>query len=141
MNEDVRAQKDALEKLNTQKSTSRRILTGILLKNSALKPNLRSKHLREWSSWLIRSRWTCPKFTFTNVILFVTYDKGIISLAFCFGQNASDIFPNFTRHYLITHTNYLLQVKFMTKTGDPLVSYSLVFPSQSWKHFNSPEKR
>ena len=45
MNEDVRAQKDALENLNTQKSTSRRILTGILSKNfenSELKPNLRS---------------------------------------------------------------------------------------------------
>ena len=34
MNEDVRAFKDALENLNTQKITSRRILTGILLKNS-----------------------------------------------------------------------------------------------------------
>ena len=45
MNEDVRAQKDALENLNTQKSTSRRILTGILsenFENSELKPNLRS---------------------------------------------------------------------------------------------------
>ena len=48
MNEDVMAQKDALENLNTRKSTSRRILTGILSKNfenSELKPNLRSKHL------------------------------------------------------------------------------------------------
>ena len=39
------AQKDALENLNTQKSTSRRILTGILsenFENSELKPNLRS---------------------------------------------------------------------------------------------------
>ena len=43
MNEDVRAQKDALENLNTQKSTSRRILTGILSKNSEPKPNLSSK--------------------------------------------------------------------------------------------------
>ena len=34
MNEDVRAFKDALENLKTQKITSRRILTGILLKNS-----------------------------------------------------------------------------------------------------------
>ena len=34
MNEDVRAFKDALENLNTQKITSRRILTGILFKNS-----------------------------------------------------------------------------------------------------------
>ena len=45
MNEDVMAQKDALENLNTQKSTSRRILTGILsenFENSKLKPNLRS---------------------------------------------------------------------------------------------------
>ena len=32
VNEDVRAQKDALQNLNTQKSTSRRILTGILSK-------------------------------------------------------------------------------------------------------------
>ena len=40
MNEDVRAQKDALENLNTRKSTSRRIVTGILSKNSELKPNL-----------------------------------------------------------------------------------------------------
>ena len=38
----------ALENLNTRKSTSRRILTGILprnFENSELKPNLRSKHL------------------------------------------------------------------------------------------------
>ena len=34
VNEDVRAQKDALENLNTRKSTSRRILRGILSKNS-----------------------------------------------------------------------------------------------------------
>ena len=34
MNEDVGAVKDSLENLNTQKSTSRRTLTGILLKNS-----------------------------------------------------------------------------------------------------------
>ena len=34
MNEDVRALKGALENLNTGKSTSRRILTGILSKNS-----------------------------------------------------------------------------------------------------------
>ena len=34
MNEDVRAFEDALENLTTQKITSRRILTGILLKNS-----------------------------------------------------------------------------------------------------------
>ena len=31
MNEDVRALKDTLENLNTQKGTSRRILQGILL--------------------------------------------------------------------------------------------------------------
>ena len=47
MNEDVRAEKDASENLNTRKSTSRRILTGILSKNSELKPNLRSKRSRE----------------------------------------------------------------------------------------------
>ena len=34
MNEDVRAFKDALENLNTRKSTLWRILTGILLKHS-----------------------------------------------------------------------------------------------------------
>ena len=34
MKEDVRAQKDALENLNTRKSTSRRILRGMLSKNS-----------------------------------------------------------------------------------------------------------
>ena len=56
MNEDVRAIKDALESLNTRKSTSRRILTGILSKNSEPKPNLSSKLLREWSSRSIRSR-------------------------------------------------------------------------------------
>ena len=32
--EDIMALKDALENLNTQKSTSRRILSGMLLKNS-----------------------------------------------------------------------------------------------------------
>ena len=59
MNEDVMALKDALENLNTLKSTSRRILAGILSKNSEnseLKPNLSSKRLREWSSRLIGSR-------------------------------------------------------------------------------------
>ena len=44
MNEDVRTQKDALENLNTRKSTSRRILTGIFSKNSELKPNLSSNN-------------------------------------------------------------------------------------------------
>ena len=42
--EDVRALKDALENLNTRNSTSRRILTGILpknSKNSELKPNFK----------------------------------------------------------------------------------------------------
>ena len=34
VNVDVRVQKDALENLNTGKSTSRRFLTGILLKKS-----------------------------------------------------------------------------------------------------------
>ena len=52
-NGDVRALKDALEKLNTRKTTSRRILTSILLRhseNSALKPHLSSKLLRAYSS-------------------------------------------------------------------------------------------
>ena len=47
---------DALENLYTRKSTSRRILTGILSKNSEPKPNLSSKLLREWSFRTIRSR-------------------------------------------------------------------------------------
>ena len=45
--------KDALENLNTRKSSSRRILTGILSKNSEnskLKPNLSCKRLRAWCS-------------------------------------------------------------------------------------------
>ena len=49
MNEDVGALKDSLENLNKQKSTSRRILTGILSnnsENSQLKPNLSSRRLR-----------------------------------------------------------------------------------------------
>ena len=53
MNEDVKALKDALENLNTPKSSLRRILTGVLLKNSEnseLKPTLGSKLMREWSS-------------------------------------------------------------------------------------------
>ena len=53
MNEDVRAQKDALENLNTRKSTTRRILTGILSKNSELKPNL-SSNVRESAGVLDR---------------------------------------------------------------------------------------
>ena len=59
MNDDVMVLKDALENLSTLKSTSRRILTGILLKNSEnseFKPNLSSERLREWSSRLIGSR-------------------------------------------------------------------------------------
>ena len=55
--EDVRALKDALENLNTRKSTSRRTLTGILSKNSEnseLKPNLSSKRLRACNSRSIR---------------------------------------------------------------------------------------
>ena len=50
MNEDVRALKDSLENLNERKSRWRRILTGILSKNSEnsqLKPNLSSRRLRE----------------------------------------------------------------------------------------------
>ena len=53
--EDVRALKDALE--NTRNSTSRRILTGILSKNSEnseLKPNLSSKLLRACNPRSIR---------------------------------------------------------------------------------------
>ena len=64
MKEDVRALKDALENLSTRKSTSRRILTGILSKNSEkseLKPNLSSNLLREWSRRSIRSRITMSK--------------------------------------------------------------------------------
>ena len=44
MNEDVRALKDALENLNTPMSTTRRILSGILSKNSEnykLKPKFK----------------------------------------------------------------------------------------------------
>ena len=41
--EDARAYKDALENLNTPKSTSGRILTGILSKNSKLESNLSAK--------------------------------------------------------------------------------------------------
>ena len=69
--EDVMAQKDALENLNTRKSTSRRILTGILsqnFENSELEPNLRSKHLTEWSSRSMRSRINMSKITIANVI-------------------------------------------------------------------------
>ena len=43
MMEDARAYKDALENLNTPKSTSGRILTGILSKNSKLESNLSAK--------------------------------------------------------------------------------------------------
>ena len=53
MNKDVRALQNALENLNTGKSTSRRTLTNILLKyleNSELEPNLSCKHLRSRSS-------------------------------------------------------------------------------------------
>ena len=55
--EDIRASKDALENLNTQKSTSRRILSGMLLKNSEnseLKTkNLSSNMFIAWSCTLI----------------------------------------------------------------------------------------
>ena len=47
-NKVLKCSEKALENLNTRKSTSRRILTGILsrnFENSELKPNLRSKHL------------------------------------------------------------------------------------------------
>ena len=49
-NEDIRAFKDALENLDTRKSTPRKILTGILLKNSEnseVKPNLSCKLLTQ----------------------------------------------------------------------------------------------
>ena len=49
INKDGRALEDALENLNSRKSTSRRILTGILSRhseNSELEPNIRSKLLR-----------------------------------------------------------------------------------------------
>ena len=44
MNEDIRSSKDALEDLNTHRSTSRRILSGIFSKNSEnyeLKPKFK----------------------------------------------------------------------------------------------------
>ena len=40
-NEDVKALKDALENLNTQMSTSRKILSGIFSKNYELKPKFK----------------------------------------------------------------------------------------------------
>ena len=49
MNNDVGALEDTLENLNSRKSTSRRILTGILSRhseNSELELNIRSKLLR-----------------------------------------------------------------------------------------------
>ena len=55
MNEDVKALEDALENLNTQKSTSRRILSKNSEK-SERKRNLSSNLLREWSSRSIRTR-------------------------------------------------------------------------------------
>ena len=49
INKDGRVLEDALENLNSRKSTSRRILTGILSRhsqNAELEPNIRSKLLR-----------------------------------------------------------------------------------------------
>ena len=63
MNEDVTAQKDTLENLNTQEGFEQ-VFCRKSLKNSELyKPNLRSKHLRERSSeglkaWEIIKIWT-----------------------------------------------------------------------------------
>ena len=125
MNEDVRAQKDALENLNTRKSTSRRILTGILSKNSELKPNLSSKRSRECrSSRSIRLRInmskiqdcqhnSSPMILIGNQMVYSS-NQGIISLAFCPNYKDLDktrvkLFPNFTRHHLITHTNLSVQ--------------------------------
>ena len=69
MNEDARAQKDALENLKTRKSTSRRILTGILSKNSELKPNLSSKRSRvEFLIDTIQDKHICQKFKIANII-------------------------------------------------------------------------
>ena len=55
--EDIRALKDALENVNTQKSTSRRILSGMLLRNSEnselKRKNLSSNMFIAWSSTLI----------------------------------------------------------------------------------------
>ena len=70
MNEDVRAQKkNALEKLNTQeniKKDSNRYFAQNSLKNFELyKRNIRSKHLREWSSLSILYY---QKSTIANVI-------------------------------------------------------------------------
>ena len=53
INEDAWAFKDALENLNTRKSTLKDILTGIFSKkseNSELKPNLKCEFLSVWSS-------------------------------------------------------------------------------------------
>ena len=67
---DVRAQKDALENLNTRKSTSRRIITDILSKNSELKPDLSSINVRESAGVLDRydPGQTCQKSKIANVI-------------------------------------------------------------------------
>ena len=53
MNEEVRALNDALENLNTRKSKSKRILTGISSKNSEtckLTQNLSSEFFKAWCS-------------------------------------------------------------------------------------------
>ena len=57
MNGDVWALKDTSENLNTRKSTSKRILTGILsknLKNSELKQN---SSYKLWRAWRVLDRY------------------------------------------------------------------------------------
>ena len=86
--------KRPLENLDTWKSTSRRILTGILTKNSELKPNLSPKRSREWSSRSIRSRINLSKIQ--NWKGSGNYED--------LGKTRVKLFPYFTRH---THTYFL----------------------------------
>ena len=89
--------KDASENLNTRNSTSRRFLTGILSKNSELKPNLSSKRSREWSSRLIRSR--------INMSKIQDCQRNSSPMILIGNQVIVKLRNNFTRHHLITHSN------------------------------------
>ena len=71
MNEDIKALKDASENLNTQKSTSRRILSGILSKNfenSKLKPKFKLLTFQCMKFLIDRLLWF-GLFTFARILV------------------------------------------------------------------------
>ena len=92
MNEDIKALKDASENLNTQKSTSRTILSGILSKNfenSKLKPKFKLLTFQCMKFLIDRLLWL-GLFTFARILVQMSSKHWICCHKF-YGRYVSDV--------------------------------------------------